>query len=95
MCIDQHDKLETRCRLLGHPVPFKYCRMVADGLPCRHAPSCWHSKVDVDAFLRLHFTQHQIEKILAPPMPKIASIVDLIEKAKAYANEERPDRTSF
>ena len=68
--------------MLGHPVPFSYCRQVNGGLPCRLIADCWHEQFDVATFLSEHFTPEQLQAALAPPKPKLASILDLIEKAR-------------
>ncbi len=82
MSVDADDKRETYCRKLGHAVPFKYCRGTTGDLPCRLLPDCWYTQFDVAVWLAEHYAPEQITKILAPPPPKIASIVDLIEKAR-------------
>lgn len=83
MKIDPHDQQETYCRKLGHDVPFKYCRSVDGHLPCRLVPDCWYTQFDVAAWLQEHYTPEQIARVLAPPQPKLASILDLIAKAQA------------
>ncbi|WP_319476047.1 hypothetical protein [Marispirochaeta aestuarii] len=35
------DGKERYCRRLGHPVPFRYCRLTADGTPCSSIRECW------------------------------------------------------
>ena len=82
MAIDVHDDRECYCRMLGHDVPFKYCRLVQEGLPCGNVLNCWHEKFEVKSYLQDHFTTEQIEIILTPPKAKMASIVELIEQAK-------------
>jgi hypothetical protein len=83
-----YDQRELRCRLLGHDVPFKYCRKVNDGTPCRFVADCWHPQFDVATYLLENYTAEQIESILTPPKPKITSLVELIERAKNSAAEE-------
>ena len=82
MSANLHDSRESYCRMLGHEVPFHYCRQVADGLPCRLVPDCWHARFDAAAWLREHYTPEQIARITAPPKPKIASLLELIERAR-------------
>jgi hypothetical protein len=81
--IEAHDQREAYCRMLGHSVPFRYCRGVAEGLPCRKILDCWFERFDVAAFVKEHYTAEQIESILAPPKPKMTSLVELVERAKA------------
>lgn len=85
--LDAYDAHEQRCRLLGHPVPFSYCRAQPEGRPCRLVVECWQSHFDVNAWLNAHFTPEQIAWILAPPKPKMLSLVEMIEKAKRAAQE--------
>lgn len=82
MPVDEHDECTQRCRMLGHPVPFGYCRALPEGRPCRLIVDCWQGHFDVNAFLHEHFTPEQIETIQAPPKPKLTSILELIEQAK-------------
>ena len=82
MNIEAYDDLGARCRMLGHAVPFSYCRQVADGLPCRLVLDCWHEKFAVAQFIQEHYTAEQIEVFMSPGKAKVASLVDLIEQAK-------------
>jgi len=82
MDIAAHDQRETYCRKLGHHVSFKYCRSIDAALPCRSVPDCWYTQFDAAAWLTEHFSPEQIAKILTPPQPKIASILDLIARAR-------------
>lgn len=82
MDTDLHDDREQRCRMLGHPVPFRYCRQLPDGKPCRLIVDCWQGHFDVASWLEGCYTAEEIETILAPPTPKLTSIVELIERAK-------------
>lgn len=82
MSIDEHDPKIIHCRMLGHEVPFSYCRIAADTLPCRKIIDCWYGTIDVERFLKSHFTDEQIRAILAPPRPKITTIVDMIRQAQ-------------
>ena len=78
----EHDDRQQRCRMLGHPVPFGYCRQLPEGKPCRLIVDCWQGYLDVKSYLEERYTPEEIEAILAPPKPKLASIVELIEQAK-------------
>lgn len=68
--------------MLGHHVPFSFCRAQADGRPCRKILDCWFEKFDIRSFLSEHLTEEQIDAFLAPPKPKMATLLELIEKAK-------------
>ncbi len=87
--IDEHDRRERRCPRLGHPVPFSYCRKPGRDLPCRRIFDCWWETFDVEGFVRAHWTEEEIARILAPPKDKVSTLVELIEQARRRA-AERP-----
>ena len=85
--IDDHspDHLERHCRLLGHEIRFGYCRLLPEGRPCRMIVDCWQGSFDVISFLNERYSREEIEAFLAPPKPKLTSIIELIERAKRAA----------
>ena len=89
MNINEHDKRSIRCRMLGHEVLFSYCRQVSADLPCRKILDCWFEQFDIDKFINQHYTKQQIQKILQPPAPKLASIVELIQQAQKSNDREK------
>lgn len=92
--VNQHDHRERRCPMLGHEVAFSYCRAPASKLPCRRIFDCWWETFDVEGFMRRHYGEDDIEKVLAPRKDKMLSIVELIEKARKARQEpaEEPDQ---
>jgi len=84
--IDQHDNQRMYCRMLGHEVPFAYCRQGALGQPCRRIFDCWFGEFDIQQFMQDHFTAEQIQALLAPPTDKMVSLVELIRKAQENAD---------
>ncbi len=88
MSLEEHDGRELRCRMLGHEVPFGYCRAMNDGLPCRRILDCWHERFDVQTFVEAHFSPEQLARAMAPPPPKMLSILELIEKARRSAEAD-------
>ena len=81
--IEEHDDLMIYCSQLGGEVPFRYCRTVNDGLPCRKVLVCWEFRLEISRFLSEHYSSDQIERALAPPTrTRIETILELIEKAK-------------
>ena len=38
--------------------------------------------MDITRFLADHYSKEELDRIFAPPKPKIESLVDLIEKAR-------------
>jgi len=86
--IEEYDELRRRCPMLGHEVTFGYCRKVKEGLPCWKVLDCWFELFPVQDFVRVHYTEEQRERFLARPKPKILSLVELIEQARAAKSEE-------
>jgi hypothetical protein len=80
--ITAHDDQKRYCPMLGHEIRFTYCRAPASDLPCRKIFNCWFRTFDVETFVRNHFTQEEIDKILTPSRDKTLTIIDLIEKAR-------------
>ena len=78
----RYDEEQIYCRMLGHHLAFHYCRTVKDQLPCHKIMDCWFERIDIKDFLKVHYSDQEIAKALAPPPPKMASLVSLIEKAK-------------
>ena len=93
--ITVHDARTHRCPMLGHDVPFAYCRAPARELPCRKVFDCWWETFDVEGFVRAHFREEDIEAILAPPAPKVATLVDLIRRARQADVGPRPPSDSL
>ncbi|MDZ7315124.1 MAG: hypothetical protein ONA69_05285 [candidate division KSB1 bacterium] len=92
--IDQFDKLEIRCPMLGHSVTFYYCRTTSGDEPCRRLPDCWFERIPVHDFIRSFFSAEQQQRFFQPPPPKLVTLVELIERAKQTAaapdaNDER------
>ena len=83
--ITKHDSLKRRCPMLGHDLTFGYCRAPGRELPCGKVFDCWWETFDVELFVRAHFTEEQVGRILAPREDKLVSLVELIERAKAAA----------
>ncbi|MEN6448813.1 MAG: hypothetical protein ABFD70_13920 [Syntrophaceae bacterium] len=77
-----YDDYTARCPMLGHLVPFTYCREPGTELPCRKILDCWHERIDIEAFLRESLRPEELDAILAPPKQKISQIMELIRKAK-------------
>ena len=91
------DDREIRCPRLGGQVTFSYCRREASGKPCFKALDCWYEFFDAEAFFRRELGDEMFEKIfLAPPKPRLVTLVDLIEQAtktlKNHKNtRDKPD----
>ncbi len=77
-----YDEYTTRCPMLGHLVPFKYCRQVNHQKPCHRLLDCWHEIFNVKAFVESNYSEKDIASILSPPKHKLSQILELVEKAK-------------
>jgi hypothetical protein len=80
--VRQHDQRRRRCPMLGHEVPFSYCRQPGSDIPCRKILDCWFETFDVRAFVTEHLPPETLERISAPRPDKAASLVDLIRQAR-------------
>ena len=82
MSIDIYDRESIYCRKLGHHLNFDYCRKESGDLPCSRISKCWSDKLPVNEFLDRYFTSEQLKAIFTPPVPKITSLIELIQKAQ-------------
>ncbi len=82
--ITQHDHRPLRCPKLGHEVQFTYCRCHAGELPCNKIFDCWWQSFDITAFIKEHYTKDHIKKIIAPPKPKMTSLIEMIQQAQRH-----------
>jgi hypothetical protein len=78
----RYDHLKTYCRMLGHEIPFEYCRESNQNLPCRKILDCWFERVKIRQFVDEIYSEEEKQTIFNPPKEKILTIFDLIEKAK-------------
>jgi hypothetical protein len=81
--MDRYDKLNAYCRMLGHYIPFRYCRTQQDGLPCAKILDCHFERLPIQNFIDNHYSPEERNKMFKQQMPKLTSILDLIEQAKA------------
>jgi hypothetical protein len=84
--IERYDEREIYCRKLGHCLSFGYCRATHSGLPCGSIVSCWNGRIPLEQFLSEHYPDH-LERILAPPPPKLVSLVETIQRVEARRKE--------
>lgn len=86
--LEHHDEQEARCRMLGHEVPFSYCRKLQGDYPCRNVANCWFERFDVMDFLKMHFTEEEIQKFLTPAKPRMQTLIEMIEQARQRTSEQ-------
>ena len=80
--IEQYDERRIYCRMLGHELPFSYCRSTADGRFCPRIFDCWHGKIDVGRFIQTHFSDDEIREIIHPSAPKMHTLLNLIRNSE-------------
>ncbi len=88
---EAEDARRRRCPRLGHEVAFRYCRCPGRDLPCGRIVDCWWEAFDVQAFLRAHYTPEAVARVLAPPPDKVATLMQLIQRAQQAARPAGPD----
>lgn len=72
--------------MLGHQIPFAYCRQPGSSQPCRKILDCWFEIFDILAYAKEHFPPEQLQSIGAPPKPKMTTLIELIQQAQHAAN---------
>jgi hypothetical protein len=83
-----HEELWMRCPRLGGEAPFTYCLQEAGHLPCHRIVVCWQAVFPVEAYLRKTLSpQRWVEFADRKPKEKIASLIELVEEAKAKADD--------
>ncbi len=87
MDIEEQDHRKIRCRMLGHELTFGYCRRPGRDLPCSKILDCWYETFGVEEFVREHYSEEQIQQILAPQKPKMTSLLELIQQAQKNASD--------
>ncbi|MFO7884253.1 MAG: hypothetical protein R6U68_05470 [Desulfobacteraceae bacterium] len=85
----QFDLHRAYCRMLGHDVPFSYCRKVRDGLPCFRVLDCWFQKFPVQEFISNNYSVKEQAIIFEQPQNKVTTLIDLIERAKSNMAKQR------
>jgi hypothetical protein len=86
--IETHDSIQQYCRMLGHKVPFAYCRKMNNDLPCRNTLDCWKTIFPVEDFVKTFYSQEEITLFLSPPKPKLTQIYEIMAKAKKISPKE-------
>jgi hypothetical protein len=85
-----YEEREIRCPRLGGPVTFGYCRVENVGRPCPRTIVCWQIHFDAESLFREIMTPEEFaETFLRAPRPKMATLIELIERAKKLAEEKR------
>jgi len=77
--------------MLGHEVPFTYCRTQEGNRLCGRILDCWWQTFDICGFLKENLTEAEFAAVAAPPPrpPKVATLAELIAQAKARVAKEK------
>lgn len=77
------DREEVYCRMLGHYLPFKYCRNIPDrDGPCRKIRDCWFDRIPIDEYLQEHLDEKGWQSLREEPPGRMSSLMDIIEQAR-------------
>ncbi len=82
MSKDQFDEISGYCRMLGHYVPFHYCRTVQQDNPCAKILDCYFERFPIQDFLSSNYSESELSAINSTPPPKLHSILELVKKAQ-------------
>ena len=83
----EHDTRTRHCPMLGHDVPFSYCRQPGQEIPCRKIFDCWWETIDIQAFIANYYSEEVQKAIVQPPTPKMLSLLEIIEQASRRNKE--------
>ena len=86
--IDQFDKNNAYCRMLGHVLPFHYCRTMNEGLPCGRILDCWFMRMPIREFIEGNYSEEERQRIFQPPKPKMVSLAEIVAKAQKQAQKD-------
>lgn len=87
--IDENDKQEGYCKMLGHFLTFDYCRSANEKLPCSKVLDCWFQQFPVEKFIKENYSAEEQKKIFMPKKPKILSLTEILEKAQQRLKKEK------
>jgi len=86
------EEIQIRCPRLGGLVSFEYCRVEDRQRPCTRAVACWSARFDAERFFRENLDPEEFqERFHKAPLSKIATLIDLIEKARKTAEKPPTD----
>lgn len=86
--IDQFDKKDGYCRMLGHVLPFHYCRTMNEGLPCGKILDCWFRRMPIKEFIERNYSDEEQQRIFQPPKPKMISIAEIVANVQKQAGKD-------
>jgi hypothetical protein len=87
----EHDTLTRHCPILGHDIPFSYCRRPGQEIPCRKIYDCWWETFDIKTFIANNYGEDIQEAITQPPKPKMLSLLEIIEQASKRSTKSESE----
>ena len=83
---ETYDHLEVYCRKLGHTLPFKYCRIENNGLPCSKIMDCWFERLPIQEYIQDNYSREEITRIFSVSKSKMDYILDEINRDKSKSS---------
>ena len=80
--MDKYDKMTLYCRILGHQIPFSYCRKPGKKLFCKNILNCWTGTIDIEGYIKEFYSEKEISEAFKASDNKIVSLVELINKTR-------------
>jgi hypothetical protein len=77
--------------MLGHEVAFSYCRLPGREIPCGKVFDCWWETFDISSFIAQNYSEAIQKAIMAPPKPKMLSLIEIIEQASKRNSAQSAD----
>ncbi len=79
---EQYDEKTGYCRMLGHTLAFRYCRVMNEGIPCHNILNCWYERFEVEAFVAENYSKEEQQTIFKPPKMKITALAEAVDRVK-------------
>jgi hypothetical protein len=80
--IEEFDKQEGYCKMLGHFLTFDYCRSSNKSFPCSKVLDCWFQQFPIEKYIQDNFTSEEQKKIFEPTKAKILTLTEILEQAQ-------------
>ncbi len=87
--IEEFDKREGYCKILGHFLTFEYCRSSNNSLPCSKVLDCWFQQFPIEKYINENFSAEEQAKIFEPPKAKVLSLTEILEQAQQRLKENK------
>jgi len=87
--IEEYDKQEGYCKILGHFLTFDYCRTSNKNLPCGKVLDCWFQQFPVEKYIQDNYSAEERKKMFEPPKPKVLSLTEILEQAQERLKKQQ------